>query len=158
MNQILPYVKVHNMDKFYVQNYHIKTYLQTILRAMHKDKFVPDVVIGLSRGGLQPAVMLSNYFDVPMIPVSLALRDHQVERLDFEIDPGKKYLVIDDINDTGATLERLSQYMVEAQWRSAVLINNLPSPFEPDYQGIEINKDEEDVWVVYPWEEWWQSN
>lgn len=146
------------MDKFYVQNYHIKTYLQTILRAMHKDKFVPDVVIGLSRGGLQPAVMLSNYFDVPMIPVSLALRDHQVERLDFEIDPGKKYLVIDDINDTGATLERLSQYMVEAQWRSAVLINNLPSPFEPDYQGIEINKDEEDVWVVYPWEEWWQSN
>ena len=125
---------------------------------MHKDKFVPDVVIGLSRGGLQPAVMLSNYFDVPMIPVSLALRDHQVERLDFEIDPGKKYLVIDDINDTGATLERLSQYMVEAQWRSAVLINNLPSPFEPDYQGIEINKDEEDVWVVYPWEEWWQSN
>jgi len=158
MNQILPYVKVHNMNKFYVQNYHIKTYLQTILRAMHKDKFVPDVVIGLSRGGLQPAVMLSNYFDVPMIPVSLALRDHQVERLDFEIDPGKKYLVIDDINDTGATLERLSQYMVEAQWRSAVLINNLPSPFEPDYQGIEINKDEEDVWVVYPWEEWWQSN
>jgi len=158
MNQILPYVKVHNMDKFYVQNYHIKTYLQTILRAMHKDKFVPDVVIGLSRGGLQPAVMLSNYFDVPIIPVSLALRDHQVERLDFEIDPGKKYLVIDDINDTGATLERLSQYMVEAQWRSAVLINNLPSPFEPDYQGIEINKDEEDVWVVYPWEEWWQSN
>ena len=158
MNQILPYVKVHNMDKFYVQNYHIKTYLQTILRAMHKDKFVPDVVVGLSRGGLQPAVMLSNYFDVPMIPVSLALRDHQVERLDFEIDPGKKYLVIDDINDTGATLERLSQYMVEAQWRSAVLINNLPSPFEPDYQGIEINKDEEDVWVVYPWEEWWQSN
>jgi len=146
------------MNKFYVQNYHIKTYLQTILRAMHKDKFVPDVVIGLSRGGLQPAVMLSNYFDVPMIPVSLALRDHQVERLDFEIDPGKKYLVIDDINDTGATLERLSQYMVEAQWRSAVLINNLPSPFEPDYQGIEINKDEEDVWVVYPWEEWWQSN
>ena len=146
------------MDKFYVQNYHIKTYLQTILRAMHKDKFVPDVVVGLSRGGLQPAVMLSNYFDVPMIPVSLALRDHQVERLDFEIDPGKKYLVIDDINDTGATLERLSQYMVEAQWRSAVLINNLPSPFEPDYQGIEINKDEEDVWVVYTWEEWWQSN
>ena len=146
------------MNKLYIQDSDIKTYLQTILRAMHKDKFVPDVVIGLSRGGLQPAVMLSNYFDVPMIPVSLALRDHQVERLDFEIDPGKKYLVIDDINDTGATLERLSQYMVEAQWRSAVLINNLPSPFEPDYQGIEINKDEEDVWVVYPWEEWWQSN
>ena len=158
MNQILQYVKVHNMNKFYVHNYNIKTYLQTILRAMHKDKFVPDVVIGLSRGGLQPAVMLSNYFDVPMIPVSLALRDHQVEKLDFELDPNKKYLVIDDINDSGATLNRLAQYMNEHTWRSAVLINNLPSPFEPDYYGIEINKDEEDVWVVYPWEEWWQSN
>ena len=146
------------VNKLYIQDSDIKTYLQTILRAMHKDKFVPDVVIGLSRGGLQPAVMLSNYFDVPMIPVSLALRDHQVEKVDFELDPNKKYLVIDDINDSGATLNRLAQYMNEHTWRSAVLINNLPSPFEPDYQGIEINKDEEDVWVVYPWEEWWQQN
>ena len=144
------------MNKLYIQDSDIKTYLQTILRAMHKDKFVPDVVIGLSRGGLQPAVMLSNYFDVPMIPVSLALRDHQVEKVDFELDPNKKYLVIDDINDSGATLNRLAQYMNEHTWRSAVLINNLPSPFEPDYQGFEINKDEEDVWVVYPWEAWWQ--
>ena len=144
------------MNKLYIQDSDIKTYLQTILRAMHKDKFVPDVIIGLSRGGLQPAVMLSNYFDVPMIPVSLALRDHQVEKVDFELDPNKKYLVIDDINDSGATLNRLAQYMNEHTWRSAVLINNLPSPFEPDYQGIEINKDEEDVWVVYPWEAWWQ--
>ena len=146
------------VNKLYIQDSDIKTYLQTILRAMHKDKFVPDVVIGLSRGGLQPAVMLSNYFDVPMIPVSLALRDHQVEKVDFELDPNKKYLVIDDINDSGATLNSLAQYMNEHTWRSAVLINNLPSPFEPDYQGIEINKDEEDVWVVYPWEEWWQQN
>ena len=146
------------VNKLYIQDSDIKTYLQTILRAMHKDKFVPDVVIGLSRGGLQPAVMLSNYFDVPMIPVSLALRDHQVEKVDFELDPNKKYLVIDDINDSGATLNRLAQYMNEHTWRSAVLINNLPSPFEPDYQGTEINKDEEDVWVVYPWEAWWQSN
>ena len=91
-----------------------------------------------------------------MIPVSLALRDHQVEKVDFELDPNKKYLVIDDINDSGATLNRLAQYMNEQTWRSAVLINNLPSPFEPDYQGFEINKDEEDVWVVYPWEAWWQ--
>ena len=144
------------VNKLYIQDSDIKTYLQTILRAMHKDKFVPDVVIGLSRGGLQPAVMLSNYFDVPMIPVSLALRDHQVEKVDFELDPNKKYLVIDDINDSGATLNRLAQYMNEHTWRSAVLINNLPSPFEPDYQGFEINKDEEDVWVVYPWEAWWQ--
>ena len=146
------------VNKLYIQDSDIKTYLQTILRAMHKDKFVPDVIIGLSRGGLQPAVMLSNYFDVPMIPVSLALRDHQVEKVDFELDPNKKYLVIDDINDSGATLNRLAQYMNEHTWRSAVLINNLPSPFEPDYQGTEINKDEEDVWVVYPWEAWWQSN
>ena len=146
------------MKKLYIQNSDIKMHLQSILRAMHKDKFVPDVIIGLSRGGLQPAVMLSNYFDVPMIPVSLALRDHQVEKVDFELDPNKKYLVIDDINDSGATLNRLAQYMNEHTWRSAVLINNLPSPFEPDYQGIEINKDEEDVWVVYPWEAWWQSN
>lgn len=148
--------------KFHVRDSDVKIYLQAILRAMHKDKFVPDVIIGLSRGGLQPAVMLSHYFDIPMVPVTLALRDHGIEKLDFAVDPNLQYLVVDDINDTGATLTKVSNYMTEmmlrpGQWRSAVLVNNLPSPFEPDYHCFEINKQDEDVWVVYPWEEWWQN-
>ena len=24
-----------------------------------------------------------------------------------------------------------------------------------DYHGMEINKNEEDQWMVFPWEEWW---
>jgi hypothetical protein len=39
----------------------------------------------------------------------------------------------------------------------AVLVDNLSSNCvrEVDYCGLEINKAEDDVWVEFPYEEWW---
>ena len=69
-------------------------------------------------------------------------------------------LLVDDINDTGATLNRISQ-----EWgfdrglmtRVAVLYNNESSDatVEVDYAAVTINKANEDVWIVFPFEDWW---
>jgi hypoxanthine phosphoribosyltransferase len=80
----------------------------------------------------------------------------------------KNILIVDDINDTGATFNWIKKDWAggcypkeEATWNSvwgknvrfAVLTNNLSSTFdEIDYYGKEVNKAEEDVWLVYPWE------
>jgi len=37
----------------------------------------PDYIIGITRGGCLPAVMLSHYLDVPMQTLKVSLRDHQ---------------------------------------------------------------------------------
>jgi hypoxanthine phosphoribosyltransferase len=73
---------------------------------------------------------------------------------------GKKILIVDDINDTGATFKWISN-----DWklngragaynnvRFAVLTENLSSEFDGvNYWCHEVNKAEEDVWLVYPWE------
>jgi hypothetical protein len=41
--------------------------------------------------------------------------------------------------------------------RFAVLVDNLASQCKcnMDYSGMEINKAEKDVWVDFPWEDWW---
>ena len=43
--------------------------------------------------------------------------------------------------------------------RFACLIDNVSSMCEygMSYTGIEINKSEKDVWIVFPYEEWWND-
>ena len=68
----------------------------------------------------------------------------------------KKILILDDINDTGATFKYILDNFGKRDDRIkfAALINNKPSPIKMDYHGYEINKDEVPSWIVFPWEEW----
>lgn len=140
---------------------------------MFKDGWRPDYIVGLTRGGLIPAVIMSNTLGIPMHTLKVNLRDHAEgpeSNLWMAEDAfnGKNILILDDINDTGATLDWIikdwqsSAYPNDPVWESiwgnnvkiAVLIDNLSSNFSRrvDYSAKEINKAEEDVWIVYPWE------
>ena len=71
------------------------------------------------------------------------------------MDKGEKILIIDDINDTGATFKYIKFNCVSnPNVRYAAVINNKPSPFELNYFGYEIDKSVNDQWVVFPWEDW----
>jgi hypoxanthine phosphoribosyltransferase len=85
---------------------------------------------------------------------------------------GKNILIIDDINDTGETLN-----WIKKDWESfhpskpqpwktiwnqsvrvATLYNNdsSKSKLDVDYSAVDINKQSDPVWLVFPWEEWWK--
>jgi hypoxanthine phosphoribosyltransferase len=144
-------------------------HLANIFRQMAIDEFKPEVVVGITRGGLVPAVHASHYFDVPLRTVHISLRDHanreslaEIQKL---VDEGKRILIVDDICDEGATLRVIHDELhgnfphdseVDGrcfQVKYAVLVHNLGgTEFEPDYWGEEINKVEKPVWVVFPYE------
>lgn len=181
------------MKKVYYSWADIQGGVIDIARQLQKDSWQPDYVVGLTRGGLIPAVMLSQYLEVPCETLKVSLRDgHECEsnlwmaedafgyvpeehRGDSgtQTDPAfrKNILVVDDINDTGATLAWIKKdwpsscLPKHSAWdtvwhnnvRFAVIINNLASKEEVDYSVNEINKAEEDCWIVYPWEEFWRS-
>ena len=136
--------------------------------AVDGDNFKPDYVVGLTRGGLIPATMLSHYYQVPMHTLEIKLRDHSVKPesnkwMAQDAVNGKSILIVDDINDTGDTLNWLKNdwnKQGEINWpaniRFAVLTENEPSKFgDVDYVSKFINKNENPSWIVYPWEEWW---
>ena len=168
------------MNKLVISNTEFKGMLINIARQMAKDHWRPDYIVGLTRGGLQAAVMLSHYLDVPMHTLNVSLRDSDTgpeSNLWMAEDafgynkPPKNILIVDDINDSGATLNWIMSDWPRGcfpdgdRWtemwgtnvRFAVLVDNLSSQCvrEVDYCGLEINKAEEDVWVEFPYEEWW---
>lgn len=168
------------MNKLVISNTEFKGMLINIARQMSKDNWKPDYIVGLTRGGLQAAVMLSHYLDVPMHTLNVSLRDSDVgpesnlwmaeDAFGYNKAP-VNILIVDDINDSGATLNWIMkdwpagcfpdgtrwQEMWGTNVRFAVLVDNLSSNCvcEVDYCGLEINKAEDDVWVEFPYEEWW---
>lgn len=147
--------------------------LQEVVRRMAIDGFAPDAVVGIARGGLVPATMLSHYFSVPLMTLNLSLRDNMVDgivdyaSLRAQLLSDHKLLLVDDICDTGATFAKVvhelrsiknksdASYMDNL--RTVALWENLgQNVFSVDYAGREINKVEDDRWIVFSYEEWWK--
>jgi hypoxanthine phosphoribosyltransferase len=86
-----------------------------------------DSVCGIARGGLIPAVMVSHKMGLPYTDVI-----------------GKNTLVIDDIADTGLTLEK-----APGVYTAVLHYKPHTSCFKPNVWAQEHTSDE---WVIYPWE------
>ena len=168
------------MNKLVINNTEFKGCVVNIARQLAKDNWRPDYIVGITRGGLMPALLLSHYLDVPMHTLNVSLRDSNsspesnlwMAEDAFGYDqPPKNILIVDDINDSGATLNWIMEDWQSGcfpegdgwatTWghnvRFAVIVDNLSSNCvrKVDYCAMEVNKAENDVWVEFPYEEWW---
>ena len=148
---------------------------QSIIMQMYKDEWRPDYIVGLTRGGLPLAVLISHMASIRMETLKVKLRDLDDNEDGCESNcwmaedayEGKNILIVDDINDTGATFDWITRdwpagcFPQDTKWdnvfgknvRFAAMTENLSSNFElVKYHWDEVNKAEEDVWLVYPYE------
>lgn len=133
----------------------------------------PDMVVGLARGGLTPAVYLSHKLGVPMEPVTWTTRDGDMKEHNWNveraIEAGKNVVFVDDINDSGVTLEGICKHYDHVydeiilggdvastvQIRKciyAVMLEKKSSKFEADLAAEIMEGDRENEWIQFPWE------
>ncbi len=51
-----------------------------IVQQMYKDDWRPDFIVGVTRGGLWPAMMLSHYLGIKMYTLDVRMRDGDEKR------------------------------------------------------------------------------
>jgi hypoxanthine phosphoribosyltransferase len=121
--------------------------------------YSPNVLVGISRGGLVPVRLLSDYLgnpNVAIIKIEFYLgvgktkgRPEIVHPISTDVK-GKKVLIVDDVADSGRSLVDAKKYIEKLgakEVRVAILHIKPSSIFKPDYFIGET-----DAWIVYPWE------
>ena len=123
--------------------------------------FEPDVVVALARGGWFAGRCICDFLGLDDL-TSLKM-EHYVGTAEKADEPevrypmpkgsveGKDVLIIDDIADTGGSIERAYEYVTDrdaGEVRTATLQLLQTSEFEPDFVGERL---EEWTWIVYPW-------
>ncbi|WP_300755451.1 phosphoribosyltransferase [uncultured Brachyspira sp.] len=112
--------------------------IDILAKQIEDSKIHYEVIYGLARGGLVPAVMLSHRLKIPMV-----LNMEEVWRLKVK---NKAALIVDDISDTGETLK----YFDDQKFDIATLfVREHTSKIKPRYNYKNINHDN---WLLFPWE------
>ena len=121
-------------------------------------KWDPDVIIAIARGGCVPGVYLSHLLNKSLEIITWQTRDGSVQELP-NITKGKQALIVDDINDSGLTLDQLldglcdktehAREKLRKNVKTATLWERSSSTVKVDVCPNKINTND---WIVFPWE------
>lgn len=158
------------MDKMYIEWHQFHLMIDALADQVKQSDWQPDYIVGLTRGGLIPATILSHKLKVSMETLKVSLRDggepeHNCWMAEDAFN-GKNILIVDDLNDSGNTINwimndwRDACYSKDEKWSSiwgsnirvAVLFNSIDSgsKHKPDYYIHSMSEPK--PWIVFPWE------
>jgi xanthine phosphoribosyltransferase len=136
--------------------------VEEVARQIETEEWRPDFLVGVGRGGLVPAAFLSHRLDIALLSVDHSSGEHGfagelLDKLAAKICGGNSILIVDDINDSGATIAFLREAInaksgEAARLRVAVLMNNIRSRAHAEYWGTELDREADKRWFVFPWE------
>lgn len=159
------------MQKTYISAQQLLNDSQHLALQILDSGFRPDLIVGIWRGGTPVAIALQEVFDFAGIATDhIAIRTHSyygigqqgkvtvdgLEYVEHQLSPDMKMLLVDDIFDTGRSIEaifealesipgkELPEIRIAAPWFKPA--NNLTSRI-PDYYLHET-----DEWIVFPHE------
>lgn len=134
-------------------------YCEQLALKINESNYKPDMLVGLSRGGLVPVRIMSDVLGINEVGVlGLSFYTGMGKKLnepkitqELAIDiSGKKILLIDDVADSGRSLIAAKEYLLKkgAKEIKIATIHYKPiSLFKPDY-FVQTTS----AWIAYPWE------
>ena len=136
----------------------MKTALSKITKQIYNSNWMPEIILSVNRGGCVPGIYLSHEINIPHKVIDIQLRDSKnkpnLDILEYSINKYDSILIIDDINDTGATFDLIHKNIkaTNKDIRYAVLVDNTSSNFKTQFKGTIIDKSKNPIWIVFPWE------
>ena len=126
---------------------------------IQSQKFKPDIIVGIARGGLIPACILADllgtpeltfiqiefYTDINQTRMEPVLKQKLATQL-----TGRKTLLVDDIVDSGQSLRLAKTHLKQQnalEIKTATLYQKPQSTIVPNFYEKQTNS-----WVVFPWD------
>ncbi len=156
-------------DKLYVSYNTVHKLIKKLAKQITDSGFDPDVIVAIGSGGFIPARIIKTFINRPIYAVGISYygvdhkhREHptKIQWID-EVQGqlrGKKVLLIDEVDDTRATLAycvgELLSY--EPEEIAVLILHNklkqkdveFPPEIKRYYPALEV----EDTWIKYPWD------
>jgi len=139
--------------------------IEDIHRWCGSTSFAPDVIVGISRGGVFPAIHLSHKFNKPLEVLKWSTRDFEerdhLKWVDMVVSSteGRKFLIVEDIVDSGKTMREMfstiaeySQHDLKNIKTVSLWFNTSQTEFVNDYYCHPISRNDDKRWIVFPWE------
>ena len=121
-----------------------------------------DHVVGIYRGSLGMAAHISNVFNVPMSIVGFQTRDGK-DKEPYMIHKSEgvptQLLVVDDIYDSGHTMNKVIKFLETAPLRFGMMSNYSEVRIQgfclfgkANDRNIIYSQEHDGSWIVFPWE------
>lgn len=141
------------MDKLYLSKSQYERYLDNLITDI-KENFDPDMVVSIETGGLYVGEPIAKALEKPHRSIKVSFYDGETKRsspkLDniIWLDPNKKYLICDDLIDSGSTIKFIKNFYSIQTFKTAVLLQNKKADIKADFFADYYSGK----WVVFSWE------
>lgn len=116
-----------------------------------------EAIIAIARGGLVPATVVSRELGIRYVDTVCIASYHNYQRSEVNLlkpvpekfleTKGENILIIDDLTDTGKTLEYLHNKLPKAHF-ATIYSKPQGRPFVDTY----ITEVSQDTWIYFPWD------
>lgn len=156
------------MDKYYISYNRIHQLIQQSAATIAQSGFKPDFILAIGGGGFIPARILRTFLKVPIHTVSINFYEGDQagstpvttqwldeSRVDIN---NKKILVVDEVDDTRATLNYCLQQLLDYQPAELGIFvlhhkrKEKTGNYDPAVKHVFVGEDIEDRWICYPWD------
>ncbi len=133
--------------------------LLSLAKRIRETGYVPEVIVGVSRGGWPPARIMSDLLENQNLAnmkvvfyKDIGVRNRApviTQPVTSEVT-GKRVLVVDDVADSGLSLREVSKHLKRKGARDIKVCTIYLKPrsvFTPDFYARKTTK-----WVIFPWE------
>lgn len=112
-------------------------------------------IIAVARGGLVPAAIIARELDCRLVDTVCVMSYDDRKQMDGDIailkpveGDGSGWLVVDDLVDTGNTFRQLRKMLPKAHYATVYV-----KPRGADVVDTTVIPIEQDIWLVFPWDD-----
>lgn len=108
-------------------------------------------IIAIAKGGIIPATLISYQLRIKSINIFPIIDKKVIPDKIPILDSTKRYLLVDEIYDTGKTVDLVEKYLTNIHYLKIFLLRRYSTDLARDHIYGKILNDPR--WVVFPWED-----